>query len=83
MDGRNGFSVHETQPSTGSPSCGWLSGDFAHSNNEARHRVEHLKSQQNWEKPRLANSGVYPDAQQENLDYSIGRHALPQLYLAR
>jgi hypothetical protein len=33
MDGRNGFSVHETPPPTGSPSYGWLSGDFAHGNN--------------------------------------------------
>jgi len=73
-------STHEPLPSSG---YGWLSGDFAHGNNEARHHVEHLKSQQNWEKPRLANSGVYADAQQENLDHSIGRHALPQLYLAR
>jgi hypothetical protein len=48
------------------PSYGWLSGDFAHGNNEARHHVEHLKSQQNWENPRLANSNIYPDAQQEN-----------------
>ena len=33
---------------------------------EARHHAEHLKSQQNWENPRLANGDVYPDAQ-ENL----------------
>jgi len=56
-------SAHEPLPSSG---CGWLSGDFAHGNNEARHHAEHLKSEQNWENPRLANSGVYPDAQQEN-----------------
>jgi predicted amidohydrolase YtcJ len=61
---------------------GLVVGGFAHGNNEARHHVEHLKSQQNWENPRLANGGVYPNAQ-ENLDHSAGRHALPQLYLAR
>lgn len=83
MDGRNGFSVHETPPSTGSPPTASCRGILLMATIEARHHVEHLKSQQNWENPRLANSGVYPDAQQENLDHSIGRHALLQLYLAR
>jgi hypothetical protein len=61
MDGRNGFSVHERPPSTGSPLrlvvgafCSWQ---------QLRRGTTWLKSQQDWEKPKLANSGVYPDAQ--------------------